>query len=165
MGAYAALGFLILAGITFLKTDASWLLIAAIAGFEAWLFFRIRKEGNAPAAVGEGPYHFTDEEAALIGRYRFYFTFPEVSRQASSALAAVGLTTLVLVPWMLYKVQFPQAILLGMNLFVVARFTKTLAPQLALRVRAHKGDRAALRMLELHDPLWKKINDANVSAA
>jgi hypothetical protein len=50
-----------------------------------------------------------------------------------------------------------------MNLFAVARFTKAMSPQLALRVRANRGDRRALRILELHDPLWKKINDANVS--
>jgi hypothetical protein len=32
---------------------------------------------------------------------------------------------------------------------------------MALRVAASKGDRQALRMLELHDPLWQKIRAAN----
>jgi len=34
---------------------------------------------------------------------------------------------------------------------------------MALRVAANKGDRAALRLLELHDPLWQKIQAANRS--
>jgi hypothetical protein len=163
MGSYGALGILLLAGISFLKTPAIWLYIAALAGFEGWLFFRYRKEGHAPASVGEAPYHFTGEEAEVIGLYRFYFTYPGIARQASAALAATGLTTLVLVPWLLYKGAFAEATLVGMNLFAVARFTKAMSPQLALRVRANRGDRRALRILELHDPLWKKINDANVS--
>lgn len=162
-GSYAALGVLILAGVTFIKAEAAWLYIAALAGCEGWLYLRFRKEGSAPAAFNLPPYFFTREEAELIGRYRFYFTYPAIARQASSALAAAGLTTLVLVPWMLIKGRIPEAALIGMNVFVVARFTKALTPQLALRIRAHKGDREALRMLELHDPLWKKINDANAA--
>ena len=163
MGPYVALFVLILAGITFIKTPAAWLYIAAVAAGEAWLYFRFRKEGNAPANVGQPPYHFTREEAEFIGRFRFYFTFPEIAHQASAALAAVGLTTLVLVPWLIIRGRFPEAVLIGMNIFVVARFTKALTPQMILRIRAHKGDREALRMLELHDPLWKKINDANAA--
>ena len=163
MGTYGALGFLVLAGVTFIKTEGAWLFIAALAAFEGWLYLRFKKEGNAPASVGEAPYHFTREEAELIGRFRFYFTFPQIALQASSALAAVGLSTLVLVPWLLIKGRYPEAVLMGMNIFAVARFTKALTPQMALRIRAHKGDRQALRMLELHDPLWKKINEVNAT--
>jgi hypothetical protein len=32
-----------------------------------------------------------------------------------------------------------------------------------LRLAAARGDRAALRKLELHDPLWAKIKEANSS--
>lgn len=161
MGTYGALGILVLAGVTFIQTQAAWLYIAVLAAFEGWLYSRFRKEGNSPASVDESPYHFTREEAELIGRFRFYFTYPQIALQASSALAAVGLTTLVLVPWLIIKGRYPEAVLIGVNIFAVARFTKALTPQMALRIRAHNGDRAALRMLELHDPLWKKINEAN----
>jgi hypothetical protein len=71
----------------------------------------------------------------------------------------------VLVPWLIIKARYPEAVLVGMNIFAVARFTKAVSPQFALRVRAHKGDREALRMLALLDPLWKKINDANAAGA
>jgi hypothetical protein len=77
-----------------------------------------------------------------------------------AVLAALGLTALVLVPWLTYKLELVQALLIGANLFVVARFTKALAPVMALRVRAHQGDRAALRMLELHEPVWVKIRQS-----
>lgn len=155
---------LLLAGFAALTPQPmAWIYVAAVAVFETWLARRIALAGRLPVPVGEPPYHFNDDEARLVGRYRFYFTYPAIARQASSALAAAGLTTLVLVPWMLIKGRIPEAALIGMNVFVVARFTKALTPQLALRIRAHKGDREALRMLELHDPLWKKINDANAA--
>ncbi len=43
--------------------------------------------------------------------------------------------------------------------------TKRLAPHFALRVRASRGDREALRMLELLDPLWAKIKAVNQTRA
>ena len=35
----------------------------------------------------------------------------------ASTLAALGLATLVLVPWLIYKLQWAQAILIGVMLF------------------------------------------------
>jgi hypothetical protein len=118
-----------------------------------------------PVPVDEAPYRFTAEEAAFVGRYRFYFAFPAAAREASSVVAALGLTALVLAPWLTFRHALVQAALIGLNVFAVARFTKQLAPLMALRVAASKGDRAALRMLELHDPLWQKIRAANEAAA
>jgi hypothetical protein len=76
-------------------------------------------------------------------------------------VAALGLTALVLAPWLTFRQAYFQAALIGLNLFAVARLTKILAPLMALRVAASKGDRQALRMLELHDLLWQKIRAAN----
>ena len=165
MGAYVSIAVLFLCGMSFLRSDWSWAYLATLALFEIWLMLRIGQVGKGPVAVDEPPYRFSAEEAALVGRYRFYFTYPVVARQASSVLAALGLTALVLVPWLTYKLQFIQALLIGGNLFVVARFTKELAPVMALRVRAHRGEREALRLLELHDPVWKKIRDAVLQPA
>ena len=161
MGGYASIGVLFLAGWTFLNATASWAYIAALAGFEMWLAGRIASVGRDPVSAGVPPYGFSEEEAALVARYRFYFTHPGVARQSCSVLAAIGLTGLVLVPWLTYKLEFVQAVLIGANLFAVARLTKTLAPLLVLRARANQGERAALRMLELHDPLWTKIHEVN----
>lgn len=165
MGAFASVAVLLLCGFTFLRSEVSWAYLAVMAVFEIWLMRRIASAGKGPVAVDQPPYRFSAEEAELVSRYRFYFTYPGVAREASSVLAALGLTALVLVPWLTYKLEFIQALLVGLNLFLVARFTRELAPLMALRVRAHKGDRAALRMLELHDPLWKKIRDAVLQPA
>jgi hypothetical protein len=161
MGKYGALGILGLAGLAALNPGLSWVYIGAFAVFELWLARRMAAAARGPVPVDEAPYRFAAEEAAFVGRYRFYFAFPALSREASSVLAALGLSALVLAPWLTFKHAIVQAVLIGLNLFTVGRFTKQLAPLLALRVAASKGDRAALRMLELHDPLWAKIRAAN----
>ena len=81
--------------------------------------------GRDAVPISESPYHFTQEEAQLVGRYRFYFAFPATASDGSSMLA----------------------------------------PLMALRAAAAKGDCVALRALEIHDPLWEKIRAANRLAA
>jgi len=164
MGAYASLGFLMLAGFAALRPQPmAWVFIGVVMAFELWLARRISQAGRGAPAANQAPYHFTDEEVAFIGRYRFYWTYPGIANHSSSALAAIGLSTLLLAPWLTYKVAFLPAAIIGMNLFAVARFTKMLSPLLALRIAASRGDRDSLRMLEIHDPLWAKIRAANAS--
>jgi hypothetical protein len=162
MGAYASLGVLMLAGFAALRPQPmAWVFIGVVMAFELWLARRISQAGRGAPAANQAPYHFTDEEVAFIGRYRFYWTYPGIAHHSSSALAAIGLSTLLLAPWLTYKVAFLPAAIIGMNLFAVARFTKMLSPLLALRIAASRGDRDSLRMLEIHDPLWTKIRAAN----
>jgi hypothetical protein len=165
MGGFATVAMLFLAGLSFIWSEASWAYLAGLAVFEVWLLRRLGAVPRGPVAVGEPPYGFTAEEAAMVERFRFYFTYPGVAREASSVLAALGLSALVLAPWLTVKLQFIQAALVGANLLVVGRLTRLLAPKLQLRVRANRGDREALRLLELHDPLWKKIRDAVLQPA
>jgi hypothetical protein len=161
MGGFGAAVMLVLAGWAALSPAAmSWVYIGALIAFELWLARRMAAAGSAPVAVGEPPYHFTAEEAGLVGRYRFYFTYPRAAREAAPVLAALGLSALLLAPWLTYKHAFVQALLIGVNLFAVARFTKAVAPLMALRIAASKGERAALRMLESHDPAWSKIRSS-----
>lgn len=165
MGQYGAVGILGLAALAAFDPGLSWAYIAALAVFELWLVRRMASTARGPVPVNEAPYHFTEEEAAFIGHYRFYFTLPAMARDAASILAALGLTALLLAPWLTFRHAFLQAALIGLNLFLVARLTKQVAPLMALRVAASKGDRDALRMVELHDPLWAKIRAANEAAA
>ena len=139
----------------------AWVYVGLVLVFEFWLARRIIAVGRATPPTGQAPYHFTDEEARFVGAYRFYFTYPGMAAEASSVLAALGLTALVLAPWLTFKQTFVPAVLIGLNLFAVARFTKLLAPLMALRIAASRGDRDALRLLEIHGPLWDKINAAN----
>jgi len=162
MGKYGAVAILGLAGLAALNPGLfAWAYVAAVAVFELWLLRRMGAAGRHPVPVGESPYNFSEEEAAFVGRYRFYFSYPAAARESASVLAALGLTGLVLAPWLTFRVALAPAVLIGLNLFAVAALTKRLAPLMALRVAASKGDRAALRLLELHDPLWAKIRAAN----
>ena len=97
MGAYASVAVLLLCGFSFLGTEVSWAYLAALAVFEIWLMRRVASVGNGPVAVDQPPYRFSAEEAGLVTRYRFYFTYPNAAREATSVLAALGLTALVLV--------------------------------------------------------------------
>jgi hypothetical protein len=148
-GPYVTLAFLLLAGLSFLLGGLAWIYITAVLVFELWLARRIGAVGRDPVLPGEPPYHFTPEEARLVGRYRFHFTFPGVSRQAASVLAAIGLASLVLAPWLTIKHQFVEAVLVGINLFAVARFTRVLSPALPPD------------MVEHHRSAWSRIRSAN----
>lgn len=139
----------------------AWVYIGVVATFELWLARRVAQAGAGAVAAGEAPYQFDDEEAALVQRYRFYFSYPLMARSCASILAAIGLTALGLAPWLTYKRVLLPALLIGLNLFAVARFTKIAAPLMALRIAASRGDRAALRALEVHDPAWEKIRAGN----
>jgi hypothetical protein len=162
MGPLASVTVLVLAGWAALNpAPMAWLYIVAVLGFEMWLLSRMRSASGAAVAAGEAPYDFSEEEAKLVGRYRFYFAYPVIAKQASSVLAAIGLTTLGLAPWLTYKLAFVQAALIGLNIFVVASLTRRVAPVMALSLSASRGNREALRLLEVHDAAWKKIRAAN----
>jgi hypothetical protein len=160
-GGLLSASVLVLAGWSFLNATAAWAYVAAFVIFEFWLLRAMKAVGKGPVAVDEAPYHFTPDEAELIRRYRFYFTYPTRAQAASSVLAALGLTALVLAPWLTYKQAFLQAVVVGVNLFAVARFTKAVAPLMVLRIAAAHADREALRLLEAHDPAWSKIRAGN----
>jgi hypothetical protein len=139
----------------------AWVYVGLLAVFELWLYRRLRELGDAAVPTGVAPYHFTADEARLVRRFRFYFTYPAIARDCSSILSAVGLSGLVLGLWLTFKQAFVPAALIGLNLFAVTRFTKVLAPLLTLRMAASRGDRDALLMLEVHDPAWAKIRAGN----
>jgi hypothetical protein len=161
---YASVLMLLLAGWAALNPEPmSWVFIAAVAIFELWLIARLRAVQRAPVPVEEAPYRFSAEEARFVERYRFYFTYPALAAQAGSVLAAIGLAGMVLALWLTFRQAFAQGALVGANLLLVGWLTKRLAPLFALRIAAHRGDRDALRMLEILDPLWAKIRATNQS--
>jgi hypothetical protein len=161
---YGSVLMLLLAGWAALNPDPmAWLFLAAVAAFEVWLLARLRKVERLPVPVEEPPYRFSAEEARFIERYRFYFTYPALAAQAGSVLAAIGLAGMVLALWLTFRQGYVPAALIGANLFLVGWLTKRLAPLFALRIAASRGDREALRLLELLDPLWAKIRAANQS--
>jgi hypothetical protein len=159
---YGAVAMLVLAGWAALDPQRmSWVFFAMAAVFEVWLLARMRAVEQGRVPVDEPPYRFSAEEARFIERYRFYFSYPEAAAQAGSVLAAIGLAGMVLALWLTFRQAYMQGALIGANLFLVGWLTKRLAPVFALRIAASRGDREALRLLEIHDPLWAKIRAAN----
>jgi len=157
---------LVLGGWAALKPQPmSWVFFGVAFAFEVWLLFRMRSLERVPVPVDEAPYRFTAEEANFIARYRFYFAYPGDAAQAGSVLAAIGLAGMLLAIWLTFRQAYAQGALIGANLFVVGWLTKRLAPLFALRIAASRGDREALRMLELLDPLWAKIRAANQASS
>ena len=159
---YGSVLILILAGWAALKPHpVSWAFVGVVAAFELWLLVRLRMVARGPVPVEEAPYRFSAEEARFIERYRFYFTYPGLAAHAGSALAAIGLAGMVLALWLTARQAFVQGALIGANLFLVGWLTQRLAPVFALRIAASRGDREALRRLEILDPLWAKIKTVN----
>ena len=159
---YGSVLMLMLAGWAALRPQPmSLAFIGVVAAFELWLVHRMRTAGRGPVAVQEPPYMFTAEEARLVERYRFYFACPALAAQAASVLAAIGLSGMLLALWLTFRQAVAEGALIGLNMFAVGWLTKRVAPGYALRLAASRGKREALRMLEILEPLWAKINAAN----
>lgn len=160
MNGLGALAVAALTGWTFLQPPVgSWAFVAAEFAFLSWLGRELRRvDGAALCTRAHQP--LEPDEADVIRRYAFYFARPAVARECASALAATGLATLVLVPWCIYKMQWAQAILMGVMLFAVGKLTRIVSPVYALRLATAKGDRDALRLLSAHDGAARKLAGA-----
>lgn len=153
-----ALAVIALTACTFLAPAAgSWLFAAVEFAVLAWLAREMRRS-DAAALSARAREPLDADESDVVRRYAFYFSYPALTRECASALAALGLATLVLVPWLIYKLQWAQAILIGVMLFAVGRLTKLVSPVYALRLATAKGDREALRLLSAHDGAARKLS-------
>jgi hypothetical protein len=163
MGPWISLAVLILAAFAALKpATMAWVYFAAVLGFEGWLFGIVRSVGRRAVRAGEPPYEFSEEEARLVERYPFYFTFPGIAKHSSSVLAAIGLSSLLLAPWMTFRMAYVAAAIAAANLLPVAWLTRRVAPLMALGLAANRGNRDALRLLEAHNSAWEKIRRCNI---
>lgn len=157
MKGLGALAVAALLGASFLEpTLGSTAFVAAEFAFLAWLARELRR-AHAQALLARAA--FDNDEADLVRRYPLYFARPVFARESASTLAALGLASLVLVPWLTYKLYWAQALLVGAMLFAVARLTKLLSPVYALRLQVAKGDREALRLLSAHDGAARKLSE------
>ena len=161
LGKYGPLAVFLLAGSAVYTPAASWAYIATALLFEIVVQRRIAAEGAEPPPPNEPPYNLTAAESAVVGRYRFYFTYPIVAKDCASILAALGLTAMALALWLTYRQAFAQALIISVNLFLIGRLSKVLAPLNALKLAAGHGNAEAVKFLDAHDPAWKKIHAAN----
>jgi len=128
IGGYLTVGVLLLAGWTFLNVGVVWMYLGAAVAFELWLARRAAAMGSHPADAGTPPYHFTEEEARIVGRFRFYFTETGAARSLASVLAAVGLTAMVLGPWLAFRGAVAPAGLVMINMLFVVVLTRRVVP-------------------------------------
>ena len=134
-----------------------WAFAAAEFAFLAWLVRELRRI-DASVLKARARKSLDADEADIVQRYPLYFARPALARECASTLAAAGLASLILAPWLTYKAQFAQAILIGVLIFPVGRLTKLLSPVYALRMATAKGDRNALRLLSAHDGAMRKVS-------
>jgi hypothetical protein len=134
-----------------------WAFAAAEFAFLAWLARELRR-ADAVTLKARAREALDADEAEIVQRYPLYFARPALARECASTLAAIGLASLILAPWLTYKVQWAQAILIGIQLFPVGRLTKLMSPVYALRIATSKGDRNALRLLSAHDGAMRKLS-------
>jgi hypothetical protein len=108
-----AIGVMVVAAWTFLAPAVgAWAFAAAELVFLAWLARLLRSETAGP----------------------------ELVRECASALAAIGLASLVLVPWLTYKLQWAQAILIGLMLFAVGALTRRTVRRLSVEQPERRGE-------------------------
>jgi hypothetical protein len=158
MKGLGALAVMVVGGWAFLSPGAgAWAFAAAEFAFLAWLARQVRST-DAGALHRRAREPLAPDEAELVQRYALYFARPGFARECASTLAALGLVSLVVVPWLTYKLQWAQAVLVGVLLFAVARLTKLMSPVNALRLATAKGDRDALRLLSAHDSAMGKLS-------
>ena len=158
MRGLGTIAFAVLLALAFLTPAAGgWAFAAAEFAFLAWLANSLRKADAAALHARARP-ALEPDEADIVSRYPFYFGRPLLAREHAATLAALGLASLLLVPWLTYRVQWAQAILIGVFVFAVARLTRVLSPVLALRLATAKGDREALRLLSAHDGAVRKLS-------
>jgi hypothetical protein len=158
MKGLGALAVAVLGAWAFLAPSAgSWAFAAAEFAFLAWLSRELRQT-NLAALLARAREPLERDEADIVQRYVLYFARPAFARECASTLAALGLASLVLVPWLTYKLQWAQALLIGIFVFAVARLTKLTSPVYALRMATAKGDRDALRLLSAHDGAMRKLS-------
>jgi hypothetical protein len=140
---------------------ASWVYVACFVLIaQAGFMIKVANVPQDPVATGEPPYRFDREEAEVVQRYRYYFTYPESAGEIGSTLAAMGFVALMLSPWLAYKGEWIQAVLIGAHVILIGPLTRKLAPVYTLRVAAHKGDALAARLHDAHDRAWAKIRAA-----
>lgn len=138
-----------------------WGFAAAEFALLAWLSRELRR-ADSGALVARALEPLDADETDLVRRYPLYFARPDFARECASTLAAIGLASLAVVPWLTYKLQFAPAVLIGVFLFAVGRLTKLMSPVYALRMATAKGDRDALRLLSAHDGAARKLSAHHV---
>ena len=86
-------------------------------------------------------------------------------RECASALAATGLASLVLVPWLTYKLQWAQAILIGVMLFAVGALTKRAVRKLSVEQPESRREGGGTNRQKFHRARCARGRSARIPAS
>ncbi len=130
---FLILGIVIL---TFFKPAfGSWVFVIIVALLELWIVFVNRSK----IKVKNDNNKYTLKEVEVIERYRLFFQYPFASRIFSQMFSGIQLAVFPLVPWLLIKGLFIQAVVIGLNYFVATQLAVVLNPQFFLHDNIDKG--------------------------
>lgn len=139
-----------------------WLFFDPTVASYSFVVFIIIFEGHILFANKINPafreLDMNSDELAALNKYHLYFRFPFASRQYSTAISGVQLSTFIWVPWLLYNSLWVLAIIIGFNYFL----TSIIAPRLNPRFYLHdavesRGMSQYLPEMEAVDSVCEKI--------
>lgn len=120
--------------IFFNPTLGSWLYLGFIALLMGYIIL-VSQQKISP----KNPDLYTPDELAVIEKYPIFFQYPFISRNLSATFSAIQLSSIILVPLLLIKTQYFQAIILGISYFFTAGYAVKLNPQFFLHDNLDKG--------------------------
>lgn len=82
---------------------------------------------------------YSIKEIEMIKRYRLFFKYPVACRILSPIFSGIQLSAYILVPWLLIKGLYIQALIIGLNYFVATQLAVILNPQFFLHDNLDKG--------------------------
>ena len=120
---------------------ASVVFFICIGLLEGYLLF-LNNSGK-PLIKNQG--ELNDNENMVLKKYHIYFYYPFTASSLSSTLSLIQITTFIIVPWLLYKHIWIQAVLIGLNWFPSALLSRILNPMFFLHNAVEKKENEMLR--------------------
>jgi hypothetical protein len=127
---------LILIIITFINPMIGSIIFMLVGGF---LEILVILANQNKIRVKNNDNKYTLKEVEVVERYRLFFQYSFASKILSPIFSAIQLSVFILVPWLLYRGLFVNAIIIGINYFVAGQLAVILNPQFFLHDNVDKG--------------------------
>lgn len=99
----------------------------------------------------------THDELELINAYKLHFSYPWLTIEVSSFIAALGMAAFAFVPILLSKGAYVEASIVGFNWFFAGPLSHKLSPLNGLKEMADSGNIIALQRLNAWATVWDKV--------
>ncbi len=109
--------------------------IVIVAMLEVWIIL----VNLSKIKVNNKNNKYTPEEVGAIEHYRLFFRYPFASKILSPVFSGIQLSVFVLVPWLIFKGLYFNAVVIGLNYFIASQLAVMLNPQFFLHDNVDKG--------------------------